>query len=97
MMQPNQIELKELTLKLAAPNKRILTVAKQVAVVFDVDYKTIYGKVRGYIRRAKDKPIQPAKEEKRVIIQNQEPSSHKSVWDGTKTLKIAIMGDTQMG
>lgn len=97
MMQPNQIELKELTLKLAAPNKRILTVAKQVAAVFDVDYKTIYGKVRGYIRRAKDKPIQPAKEEKRVIIQNQEPSSHKSVWDGTKTLKIAIMGDTQMG
>lgn len=97
MMQPNQTELKELTLKLAAPNKRILTVAKQVAKVFDVDYKTIYSKVRGYIRRAKDKPIQPAKEEKRVIIQNQEPSSHKSVWDGTKTLKIAIMGDTQMG
>lgn len=97
MMQPNQTELKELTLKLAAPNKRILTVAKQIAAVFDVDYKTIYSKVRGYIRRAKDKPIQPAKEEKRVIIQNQEPSSHKSVWDGTKTLKIAIMGDTQMG
>lgn len=97
MMQPNQTELKELTLKFAAPNKRILTVAKQVATVFDVDYKTIYSKVRGYIRRAKDKPIQPAKEEKRVIIQNQEPSSHKSVWDGTKTLKIAIMGDTQMG
>lgn len=97
MMQPNQTELKELTLKLAAPNKRISTVAKQVAKVFDVDYKTIYSKVRGYIRRAKDKPIQPAKEEKRVIIQNQEPSSHKSVWDGTKTLKIAIMGDTQMG
>lgn len=97
MMQPNQTELKELTLKLAAPNKRILTVAKQIAKVFDVDYKTIYSKVRGYIRRAKDKPIQPAKEEKRVIIQNQEPSSHKSVWDGTKTLKIAIMGDTQMG
>lgn len=97
MMQPNQTELKELTLKLAAPNKRILTVAKQVAKVFDVDYKTIYSKVRGYIRRAKDKPIQPVKEEKRVIIQNQEPSSHKSVWDGTKTLKIAIMGDTQMG
>lgn len=97
MMQPNQTELKELTLKLAAPNKRISTVAKQVAAVFDVNYKTIYGKVRGYIRRAKDKPIQLAKEEKRVIIQNQEPSSHKSVWDGTKTLKIAIMGDTQMG
>lgn len=97
MMQLNQTELKELTLKFAAPNKRILTVAKQVAAVFDVDYKSIYSKVRGYIRRAKDKPIQPAKEEKRVIIQNQEPSSHKSVWDGTKTLKIAIMGDTQMG
>lgn len=96
-MQLNQTELKELTLKFAAPNKRILTVAKQVAAVFDVDYKTIYSKVRGYIRRAKDKPIQPAKEEKRVVIQNQEPSSHKSVWDGTKTLKIAIMGDTQMG
>lgn len=31
------------------------------------------------------------------IIQNQEPELHNAKWDGTQTIKIAIMGDTQFG
>lgn len=35
--------------------------------------------------------------EKKVIIQNQEPEQYKSKWDGTKVIKFAIIGDTQIG
>lgn len=34
---------------------------------------------------------------KPVVIQNQIPETHENAWDGTKTLKFAIMGDTQFG
>ena len=34
---------------------------------------------------------------KRVAIQNQEPAEIKSKWTGTKTIKFAIIGDTQLG
>lgn len=36
-------------------------------------------------------------EEKRVALQNQEPKLHDRKWDGNRTLKFAIIGDTQMG
>lgn len=59
----------------------------------------MYHAVRHYIRRNKDKkPEKPHSEEtKRVIVQNQEPKRHKAKWDGTKVLRFAIMGDTQIG
>lgn len=37
------------------------------------------------------------KEEKRVIVQNQEPEHFEGNWDGTRTLRFALMGDTQFG
>jgi UDP-2,3-diacylglucosamine pyrophosphatase LpxH len=40
-------------------------------------------------------PYRPV--EQRVAIQNQEPNEIKSKWDGTRVLKFAIMGDTQLG
>lgn len=54
----------------------------------------MYNKVYKFLKRHKSdsKP-----EEKRIAIQNQEPTHHKAKWDGTQVLKFAIMGDTQFG
>ena len=38
-------------------------------------------------------PVEP----KRVIIQNQEPERFDGKWDGTTSLRFAVMGDTQFG
>lgn len=59
------------------------------------------GTVRQYIWRNKKKtknqfPI-PLDNPKRVAIQNQEPEHYEGKWDGTQTLRFAIMGDTQFG
>lgn len=35
--------------------------------------------------------------EKRIAIQNQEPKEYEGKWDGTETIRFAIMGDTQFG
>lgn len=57
----------------------------------------MYEKVRGYIRRYKERQNRKPEETKRVVIQNQEPTNHKAKWDGTTTLRFAIIGDTQIG
>lgn len=59
------------------------------------------GTVRHYIWRHNKKteqstPVTPTKI-KRVVIQNQEPEHHDGKWDGTETIRFAIMGDTQLG
>lgn len=58
--------------------------------------------IRNYIWRYKkrttdiQKPVsQP--NEKRVVIQNLEPEYYEGKWDGTETIRFAIMGDTQFG
>lgn len=60
-----------------------------------------YHAVRHYIRRwelkNEKKPEVKIEETKRVVIQNQEPEHHEGKWDGTTTLRFAIMGDTQIG
>ena len=58
----------------------------------DIPYNT----VKNYIYRNKKK-AKTHTEEKRVAIQNQEPEHHDGKWDGTTTLRFAIMGDTQFG
>lgn len=60
----------------------------------------MYNKVRCYIyRQSKRKEAKKTKaqEPKRVAIQNQEPEYYEGKWDGTSTLRFAIMGDTQFG
>lgn len=60
----------------------------------DVPYNT----VRHYIWRNKKKSkAEPQVNEKRVVIQNLEPEIHDGKWDGTETIRFAIMGDTQFG
>ena len=67
----------------------------------------MYNAVRGQIRRhgsprnletsfETSEVIHPAAE-KRVVVQNQEPNHVNSKWDGTRTIRFAIIGDTQIG
>lgn len=62
--------------------------------------RNMYDSVCGQIRRHGgqreiSEVIHPV--EKRVAIQNQEPKHVTSKWDGTKTIRFAIIGDTQIG
>ena len=53
-----------------------------------------YDKVRHYLWCQRKKvPVTHAG----PIIQNQEPKLYNAKWDGTQTIKFAIMGDTQFG
>lgn len=90
-------DFKNSVLKLAATGMKPKEVAKKLAETLNCDYHDIYDRVQKCMWYHKKKQVKKVKEEKRVVIQNQEPSSHKSVWDGTETIKIAIMGDTQIG
>lgn len=54
----------------------------------------MYSNVSQYLHRHKKDCIADTK---RVSIQNQEPSHFDGGWDGTTTLRFAIMGDTQIG
>lgn len=71
---------------------------KEVAerIEFEFGLTDMYNKVRCYIWREKKK-AKPRVETKRVAIQNQEPEYYGDDWDGTTTLRFAIMGDTQIG
>lgn len=57
--------------------------------------ENMYRSVSQFLYREKKK--REKKEEKRVAIQNQEPECHSGKWDGTEVIRIAIMGDTQIG
>lgn len=41
--------------------------------------------------------VEKVKETKYVVIQNLEPNVVEADWDGTKTIKFGLMGDTQFG
>lgn len=56
-----------------------------------------YNTVKSFIWRQRQKPKPQTKEAKRVAVQNQEPEHYNGKWDGTETIRFAIMGDTQIG
>ena len=62
-------------------------------------YDTIYSylKRHGTINKPKPKLKKKEKEPKKPALQNNELSHHESNWDGTKVIKFALMGDTQIG
>lgn len=60
---------------------------------FEVSYNT----VKCYIYKNRKKAEKVFKEVKRVAVQNQEPVAYDSEWDGAKTIRFAILGDTQLG
>lgn len=86
--------LKERTLELNSRGLSPIEITKIVESEFNCT--NAYKKVYGYIWRHKNnsKEIVP---EKKVVVQNQEPEHHVSKWDGTETIRFAIMGDTQFG
>lgn len=87
------ITWQERALELSKKGMRPCEVAKQIEDEFN---KTnMYDKVQKYIKRHAGRASVTT--EKRIAIQNQEPEHHESKWDGTQTIKFAIMGDTQMG
>lgn len=90
----------ELTLEYAAQGLRPCEVARKVESELGLE-ANMYDKVYFHIRRHFNKdqiPTQNKKpEEKRVIVQNQDPKHHTSKWDGCEVLKFAVMGDTQFG
>lgn len=74
---------------------------KEIANMIEEEFglHRMYDAVRGQIRRHGNREVHLEHEsaEKRVIVQNQEPNHVKSKWDGTRTIKFAIIGDTQIG
>ena len=87
--------LKEKAIKLADEGKLLCDIVAELASEFNCSPDNIYDRVQKYVKRHKGQ--NNIVQEKRVAIQNQEPSEHSSVWDGTETLKFAIIGDTQLG
>ena len=85
-------------LELTAQNLSKKEVTERIEKEFGLT--DMYNTVRHYIykkeRRAKDAK-QRVDEPKRVIVQNQEPEYFRTRWDGDRTIKFAVMGDTQFG
>lgn len=62
----------------------------------ELGLSSMYHKVKHFYYKNRKK--EPAKvEEKRIIIQNQEPEYHNAKWDGTEIIRFGLMGDTQFG
>lgn len=72
-----------------------LEVVKIIEKEFGLDYKKDYNKIKCYIYKYKNK--KDFKPEKRVVLQNQEPATYFSNWNGTKLIRFGLMGDTQFG
>lgn len=85
--QERALELNEVGLKYTE-------IAKTIECEFGLE--KMYKKIYRYIHKSKSE-AKPTTKEKRVVIQNQEPTVHASKWDGTDILRFAIMGDTQIG
>lgn len=89
------ITWQERALELNKKGLRPIDISKQIEE--EMGCKNMYDKVRSYIRRHKDDSPEKVSASQRVAIQNQEPECYDSNWDGTQTIKFAIMGDTQFG
>lgn len=76
-------------------NLRPCEITQMIENEFNLSH--MYNAVKSYLHRQKKKAVAPVTPEKKVVVQNQEPECHENKWDGTKTIKFAIMGDTQIG
>jgi UDP-2,3-diacylglucosamine pyrophosphatase LpxH len=89
---------KERALELAKEGLRSIDIVNIIEREFECT--GMYDKVQSYIWRRRDE-IKSAKSEKapekRIAIQNQEPTHYKNVWDGCETIRFGLMGDTQLG
>ena len=65
-------------------------------IEFEFGRVNMYEAVRSYIYRQRKKGL-VGETVKKTVIQNQEPEVHSTKWDGTDTIRFAIIGDTQLG
>lgn len=86
---------KQKVMQYAAQGLSYAEVAAKIEKEFGLS--NMYHAVRCYLYRQGKKAKHIIEEPKRVAIQNQEPEHYKAKWDGTTTLRFAIMGDTQLG
>jgi UDP-2,3-diacylglucosamine pyrophosphatase LpxH len=82
-------------LELGKKGLRPIEVANQIEKEFECE--NMYDKVQKYLKRHGGNSLEKAAAAQRIAIQNQEPECYDSNWDGTQTIKFAIMGDTQLG
>ena len=54
-----------------------------------------YDAVQKFMKRRADGRL--IEDEKRVVVQNQEPSCHKANWDGATEIRFGLIGDTHIG
>lgn len=83
----------EMALEYAAQGMRPCDVTRKIEA--ELNLTGMYNKVKCYIRHHAGKTKEEPKE--RVIVQNHEPAHRDNEWKGTKTLRFALMGDTQFG
>lgn len=86
---------KQKVMQYAAQGLSYAEVAAKIEKEFGLS--NMYHAVRCYLYRQCKKAKTIIADTKRVAIQNQEPEHYKAKWDGTTTLRFAIMGDTQLG
>lgn len=88
----------EAALDYSAEGLNSTEISKNIETIYGISVKP--GTIRHFLwRQNKNKSSAPVKgeTEKRVVLQNLEPEIHDGKWDGTETIRFAIMGDTQFG
>lgn len=81
----------EKALEYAREGLRPYEVAQKIEDEFGMT--NTYNRVQKHIKRHIDDPIS----EKRVALQNHEPKTQESFWDGSEHIRFGLMGDTQIG
>ena len=104
----NQLEMNQRIQDLSKTEMRPRDIYNQIRKEFDLGeycksgYDSCLKKVKRYRAKKGCEPLKKSNETttdtaKRVATQNMEPNEYSKEWDGTKEIKIAIIGDTQMG
>ena len=74
-------------------------ITRQIENEFGQDcmYKKVYGHIRWTCRKREKEHPETKEPYRRTAIQNMEPGVTTKPWDGSKIIKFAVMGDTQIG
>lgn len=86
------ITWKESALNYIDEGLRPCDIARRIETEFGLE--KMYDKVQKFVKQVRDGTIE---QEKRVAVQNQEPSCVENTWDGMDHIIFALMGDTQIG
>lgn len=86
----------ELAIEGANAGKRVCDIVREIEAALGLT--KMYDKVQKYVKKYANTPKEtPKKEEKRIALQNQEPTVSKAIWEGDKVISFGLLGDTQLG